>query len=169
MLTSMRNLVAAVAIVGIPPGWRALFALKPTRTKPFSQRDLALTTLVGAIRSVPCRRVSICQSLLCSHNRHALQRVGELSAAIQAADVCESNSITVRPCRVRMNAIKQISKKPSQPAHSSAPRPARTAPHHHLHECRLLTGMRPTEDRLAAIAHDIAFRSAAPSRQRRES
>src|SRR5439155_21589584 len=35
MLTSMRNLVAAVAIVGIPPGWRALFALKTNSNKTF--------------------------------------------------------------------------------------------------------------------------------------
>src|ERR1700747_2901426 len=105
----------------------------------------------------------MCQSLFCSHNRHALQRVGELSAAIQAANVSKSNSITVRPRRVWVNAIKQISKKPSQPVHSSAPRQAPTAPHHDLHVRRLLTGMRPTEDRLAATAHDIVFRLAGPS------
>src|SRR5438132_4360684 len=167
MLTSMRNLVAAVAIVGIPPGWRALFALKTNSNKTFltarpcfndlGRRDTFRAMSQGFdLPIAPLQSQSSCAA-----------ESRELSAAIQAADVCESNSITVRPCRVRMNAIKQISKKPSQPAHSSAPRPARTAPH--LHECRLLTGMRPTEDRLAAIAHDIAFRSAAPSRQRRES
>jgi len=79
----------------------------------------------------------------------------------------ESNSITVRPCRMRMNAIKQISKKPSQPAHSSAPRSARTAPHHDLHESRPLTAMRPTEGKRAAIVRDIVFRSAVPSRRHR--
>lgn len=53
--------------------------------------------------SLPCPAVSICQSFFGSHDPHALQQVGQFSATIQAADVSESNSITVRSCRVWMN------------------------------------------------------------------
>src|ERR1700758_922382 len=165
MLTSMRNLVAAVAIIWVPPGSVHYLRSKTNSNKTFLAVRLSLRTLVDVIRSVPCPWVSMCQSLLCSHNRHALQRVGELSATIEAANVSKSNSITVRPCRVRVNAIKQVSKNPFQPVHSSAPRPTRTGPHHDSHECCLLIGMRPAEGRLAATAHDIVFRSTPPSRQ----
>src|SRR5437867_12187509 len=68
-----------------------------------------------------------------------------------------------------MNAIKQVSKNPFQPVHTFVPRSARTAPHHDLPECHLVTEMRLTGRTLAATAHDIVFASAVPSRRRRQS
>src|SRR6201993_4536638 len=130
MLTSMRNLVAAVATIWVPPGSVHYLRSKTNPNKTFLAvrpcfKDLGRHDTFGAM-SLGFDLLS----LLCSHNHHAPQRVGELSAAIQAANVSKSNSITVRPCRVGVNAIKQVSKNPFQPVHSSAPRPTRTAPPH---------------------------------------
>src|ERR1700758_2816286 len=165
MLTSMRNLVAAVAIIWVPPGSVHYLRSKTNPNKTFLAvrpcfKDLGRRDTFGAMSLgfdlpiAPLRSQSSCAAA----SRGALCRN-------PGTNVSKSNSITVRPCRVWVNAIKQVSKNPFQPVHSSAPRKTRTAPHHDCHEWRLLTGMRPAEGRLAATAHDIVFRSAPPSRR----
>src|SRR5580700_4728038 len=56
-----------------------------------------------------------------------------------------------------MNAIKQVSKNPFQPVHTFVPRSARTAPHHDLPECHLVTEMRLTGPTHAATRTILFF------------
>ena len=57
-----------------------------------------------------------------SNDLHVFEGIRHLSAAFQAAHVCKTELVLVRPRRVRMHTVEQVSPNPSQPAHISSMR-----------------------------------------------
>src|SRR3984885_3184342 len=64
-------------------------------------------------RSLPCPPFAIGQQLHCGYDPHAIHRIGQLSAAIEARDIRESSPVPARPGGVWMDAIKQVSQNPT--------------------------------------------------------
>ena len=87
---------------------------------------------------------------------HGFEGIRHLSAAIEAAHVCTAQLVLVRPRRVGMHAVKQVSPNPSQHVHiSSTPaRPVRA--YRRLH--KLLPGGRLAAGMLCAAACGTPFR-----------
>jgi hypothetical protein len=56
-------------------------------------------------------------SLFSGYNSHPSQRIWQLSAAINTADVGEPSAVAMWPCGMRMYAVEQVRQNPFQPAH----------------------------------------------------